>query len=181
VLRALGLLLTVLAAIAAGCGDEPPPRARPPVTLALTAPSDGSTTRGASVVVSGTVSPTTARVVVLGNPVAVSGGGFATSVSLREGANVIDVGASAAGRRAVWRALRVTRRSTIRVPSLVGRAEDDARAALAGAGLDARVRNDDDLIDAFRRGPRIVCDTDPAEGTELRAGAEVELVVSKTC
>ena len=102
--RPLPALLAVLATTSFGCGGEPAPPPRPPVALALTAPADASTTRESTVVVSGRVSPATARVIVLGEPVTVSGGGFSTSVDLREGANVIDVGASAPGRRAVWRA-----------------------------------------------------------------------------
>lgn len=179
--RALLLLPAVLAATVAGCGDEPAPAPRPPVQLALTAPADTATTREATVRVSGRVVPASARVIVLGEPVTVIGGGFSASVDLREGSNVIDVGASAAGHRAVWRALRVTRRSTIELPDLVGREEDDAKAALTDLGLVAAMTNDDDLIDAFRRGPRFVCRTDPGAGTQIAAGGEVELVVSRTC
>ena len=179
--RPLLLLLPVLVAIVAGCGEEAAPRPRPPVQLVLTAPGDTTTTREASVQVSGRVVPATARVIVLGERVAVSAGGFSTAVDLSEGPNVIDVGASAPGRRAVWRALRVTRRSTIRVPELVGREEEDAKAALTDLGLVVAVRNDDDLLDAFRRGPRIVCEANPAAETQVSAGGEVEIVVSKTC
>jgi hypothetical protein len=151
------------------------------VQLALTAPADTATTREASVRVSGHVVPATARVVVLGERVGVSGGDFSTAVDLREGPNVIDVGASAPGRRAVWRALRVTRRSAIRVPDLLGREEDDAKDALTELGLVVRVTNDDGLLDALRGGPRIVCSMDPDVGTRVAAGGEVEIVVSRTC
>ncbi len=44
-----------------------------------------------------------------------------------------------------------------------------------------RVTNDDNLLDAFRGGPRIVCAIDPAAGTQVTAGGEVEIVVSRTC
>ena len=179
--RPLLLLLPVLVAMVGGCGEEAVPRPRPAVQLVLTAPGDTTTTRDASVRVSGRVVPATARVIVLGQRVTVSAGGFSTAVDLSEGPNVIDVGASAAGRRAVWRALRVTRRSTIRVPELIGREEDDAKAALTELGLVVAVTDDDDLLDAFRRGPRIVCDVNPAAGTQVAAGGEVEVVVSKTC
>ena len=134
-----------------------------------------------SVAVTGTVVPRDARVIVLGERVAVVGGSFSASVDLREGANVIDVGASAPGRRAVWRALRVTRRSIVRMPDLPGTEEDDAKATLTDLGLDVRVTNDDDLLDALRGGPRVVCVTIPDAGTQLSPGAEVEVVVSKTC
>lgn len=174
-------LLAVLAAIVAGCGNEPAPPPRAPVQLALAAPRDTGTTGESSVAVTGTVVPRDARVLVLGERVAVVGGSFSTSVDLREGTNVIDVGASAPGRRAVWRALRVTRRSIVRMPDLLGTDEDEAKATLADLGLDVRVRNDDDLLDALRGGPRVVCTTIPQAGTQLSPSAQVEIVVSKTC
>ena len=180
-LSLLSLAMVAATAAAAGCGEEPAPTPRPPVQLAVTAPRDTETTREATIVVSGTVSPARARVVVLGEPVAVDGGSFSTTIELREGPNVVDVGASAAGRRAVWRAVRVTRRSLIRLPDLVGREEDDARSALDDLGLDVEVTNDDDFFDALRRGPRRVCLSTPAGGTEVSAGTEVEIVVSRSC
>lgn len=179
--RPLLLVLPVLVAVAAGCGEEPAPPPRPAVRLALTAPADTATTSEPSVEVRGRVAPATARVIVLGERVTVNGGGFSRTVSLREGSNVIDVGASAPGHRAVWRALRVTRRSAIRVPELVGRAEEDAKSALTELGLVVRVTDDDDLLDILRRGPRVVCSVDPAAGRQVEAGDEVEIVVSKTC
>jgi hypothetical protein len=175
------LLLPGLAAPLAACGDEPAPAPREPVRLAITAPRDAATTSEATVVVRGTVAPSTARVIVVGRRVAVGGGGFSATVELREGTNVIDVGASAPMRRATWRAVRVTRRSTIRMPDLAGREQDDAEAALSDLGLAVAVTNDDDLLDAFRRGPRTVCHTNPDAGARLDPGARVEIVVSKTC
>jgi hypothetical protein len=173
--------LAFVAATAVGCGDERPPNPRPSVVLTLTGPRDAGTTREATVAISGSVVPAGARVVVLGERVAVNGGGFSTNVDLREGPNVIDVGASAPGRRAVWRAVRVMRRSMIRMPVLGGVEEDAARAQLEGLGLAVQVTNDDDLLDAFRGGPRVVCATVPEAGTQLKAGEEVEIVVSRTC
>ncbi len=175
------LLLPVLAVAASGCGDEPPPAPRPPVVLSLTAPRDADTTREPTVQISGSVSPSTARVIVLGERVTVSGGTFSHAVDLREGANVVDVGASAPGRRAVWRALRVTRRSKIEMPALVGQEEQAARDALQELGLKTRIVNYDDLFDAFRRRPRLVCNTNPEAGAQVDAGAQVTVVVSKTC
>jgi hypothetical protein len=182
VLRVLLLVPAVLAAtFATGCGNEPPPAPRPPVELTLSAPPDAGTTRDATVQVVGRVTPSNARVLVVGERVAVSGGEFSHAVDLREGSNVIDVGASAPGRRAVWRALRVTRRSTIHMPDLAGREEHAARSDLEKLGLNVSVVNDDDLFDAFRRGPRIVCSSSPKAGAQVDAGADVEIVVSKTC
>jgi len=174
-------LLLALAASVAGCGDDPLEAPRAPVQLTLSAPRDGGTTGEATVEVVGSVVPANARVIVRGSQVLVDGGGFSRAVELREGSNVIDVGASSPGMRTAWRALRVTRRSRVRVPELVGSEEDAARTALDELGLKVRVVNDDDLLDAFRRRPTIVCSTDPPSGTQVEAGAEVEIVVSKTC
>jgi hypothetical protein len=44
--------------------------------LALSAPRDAATTREAAVLVRGHVAPVSARVIVMGKPVAVSGGGI---------------------------------------------------------------------------------------------------------
>ena len=166
---------------AAGCGEEPRATVREPVQLTLTAPADGATTREETVQVAGSVVPASARVLVAGERVAVRGGRFATVVDLREGANVIDVGASAPGARATWRALRVTRRSRVRLPDVVGSEAEDAESLLQGLGLEVRIAVDDDLLDVFRDGPRLVCSTDPGAGAQLLPGSEVEVVVSKKC
>src|SRR5215207_4465072 len=99
-----------LAVLAAACGEEPrPPRAEPQVQLTLAAPGDAGTTRDEAVEVSGSVKPARASVTVLGREVDVDGGRFATKVALEPGANLIDVAASAAGRRPDFAALRVVR------------------------------------------------------------------------
>jgi hypothetical protein len=165
----------------AGCGEQPVDPPRRPVQLTLSEPQDTGTTREATVRVSGSVSPASARVLVMGERVAVSGGRFSTSIDVREGANVIDVGAAAPGARATWRALRVTRHSKIELPDLVGREADEASDAVTALGLSPQVGVDDGLLDAFRRRPRVVCSTDPAGGAQLRPDDEVQLVVSKTC
>jgi hypothetical protein len=151
------------------------------VRLTLSAPPDGAVTRDASVQVSGVVVPAAARVLVAGERASVSEGRFSAAVALREGSNVIDVGASAPGRRATWRALRVSRHSTIAILAVVGREEGDARRALEELGLNVAVTNDDDIIDVFRRGPELVCATRPDGGAQVKPGSKVELVVSKTC
>ena len=179
--RAALLLLGLLAAAATGCGEAPRAAPREPVQLTLTAPQDGGVTKEETVQVAGRVAPRTARVLVRGERVPVRDGRFTTVVDLREGANVVDVGASAPGARATWRAVRVTRRSRVRVPELIGSEADAAESALASLGLDVRIAVDDDLLDVFRDGPRVVCSTDPAAGAELLPGAEVEVVVSKRC
>lgn len=180
--RPLLLLLLPLATAAAGCGaDNRPSTPRQPVQLTLSAPLDGATTREASVQVSGVVVPAAARVLVVGERASVSEGRFSAAVALREGTNVIDIGASAPGRRATWRALRVSRHSTIVMPAVVGREEGAARGALENLGLNVTVNNDDDIIDAFRGGPELVCASRPDGGAQVKPGSNVELVVSKTC
>lgn len=181
--RALSLLLlTALAATGAGCGKaRRPAPPRPPVRLTISAPQDLGTTRSPNVQVSGDVAPLTAHVLVVGELVPVTGGHFSTSVALREGTNVIDVGASAPGTRPTWRALRVTRHSMVQLPELLGHDADQAKATLQGLGLTVNVTNDDDLIDAFRGGPELVCDSDPEGGAQVQPASAVQLVVSKTC
>ncbi len=175
------LVLLPVFAGATGCGQRTVDPPRRPVQLTLSEPQDSTTTREATVRVSGSVAPTTARVLVMGERVAVSGGRFSTAVDLREGVNVIDIGAAAPGARATWRGLRVTRHSKIELPDLIGRDADEARDAVSALGLKPRVINDDGLLDAFRSRPRIVCSTLPEAGSELTPDAEVDLVVSKTC
>jgi Glucodextranase, domain B/PASTA domain len=180
--RTVSLILLSLAATAAGCGADAKPAApRPPVQLTFSEPQDTGATRDASVQVSGSVAPASARVLVMGERVAVSGGRFSTTVALREGANVIDVGASAPAHQAIWRALRVTRHSMIAVPDLLGHEADEASTAIEDLGLKVHVDVDDDLLDAFRSRPRIVCSMDPEPETQVQPGDEVDLVVSKTC
>ncbi len=179
--RPLQILLPALLASVVGCGQQPADPPRRPVQLTLSEPQNTATTREATVRVSGSVVPASARVLVMGERVAVSGGRFSTAVDLREGANVIDVGAAAPGARATWRALRVTRHSRIELPDLVGREAQEASDAVTALGLSPQVVVDDDLLDAFRRRPRVVCSTDPVAGSQLRPDDEVQLVVSKTC
>lgn len=182
-IRALAILPLALAAVAVtGCGgDDPPAKPRKPVQLTLTAPRDGVTTQETTATVSGRVVPAGARVLVLGERVGVNDGRFETIVDLREGSNVIDVGAAAPGGRATWRALRVTRSSRIELPDVTGRETVDAVTRLEDQGFEVTVEIDDGLLDAFRRGPRLVCLSDPGGGSEVQPGSEVELVVSKKC
>jgi hypothetical protein len=175
------LLLAVAAATGAGCGDDQRVKPRTPVRLTLAAPRDGVTTREDTARVSGRVSPGNARVLVLGERVSVSGGRFETSVDLREGSNVIDVGASAPGARATWRALRVTRRSAITLPDVVGQETVDAVKTLEALGFKVAVTIDEGLLDAFRNRPRVVCESTPQAGSQLEPGGEVELLVAKRC
>lgn len=183
-MRALRLLpLLALPAVAsAGCGGDPaPPAARPPVALQVTSPADPSRTAGTTATVAGTVGTPGARVVVAGRRVAVRGGRFGTTVALREGVNLIDVAAVAPRARAAWRVVRVTRRSTVTVPDVVGRTLDDATAALQAGGLDVRAVDGGGFFDALRGGPRRACATSPAAGDDVAPGTTVQVTTAHRC
>ncbi|HSD80594.1 MAG TPA: PASTA domain-containing protein, partial [Solirubrobacteraceae bacterium] len=164
--------VAALALAAAGCGGgASPQRAAPrPVSLEVTAPADAALTRGAAVEVTGRVSPARARVLVAGRPADVAGGTFRATVALREGPNLIDVGASAPRRAGAWVALRVTRQTLVRVPDLVGALRDDAVNELEARGLRPQVSDEDGLLDRLLPGDQRVCATRPASGAEARSG-----------
>jgi Glucodextranase, domain B/PASTA domain len=166
----------------AGCGgDEPRPRSLPPVSLEIVAPDDASTVRDGEVEIRGRVDPANARVLVLGRRAEVSGGEFAATVPLREGANVIDVAASASGASAVWSAVRVTRRVTIPVPDVVGRPLDEAKARVEASGLEPTEDKGGGLLEPLLPGAWTVCETSPSAGAEVRRGTEVRLSALKGC
>jgi beta-lactam-binding protein with PASTA domain len=108
-------------------------------------------------------------------------GDFTALVSLREGANVIDVQAGAPRRAAAMTALRVTRRALVAVPDLAGRSEHDATKALEDRGLVADVRSSGGLLDELLPGDPAVCRTDPDAGERVRVGTTVAVEVSKRC
>jgi hypothetical protein len=102
-LRRLGVRVVFLAAagflslVFAACGGSKTTGANASVQLEITAPADGSSVRADRVAVRGLVTPSDATVQILGRSVQVGNGVFAGSVPLHEGANTIDVVASAAG------------------------------------------------------------------------------------
>ena len=174
--RAGGLVLLLLVAggYASGCGDGPAER---PVRLEIIAPTDAAVVNDDSVEVRGLVHPRGARVLVLGRRARVVRGEFRTAVPLREGSNLIDVGASARGATPVWDALRVTREVRVTLPELTGATRDDAIARLDALGLRAEVQEEGDLLG----GDWIVCETQPPGGSDVRRGAGIHLVVAKGC
>ena len=176
VARAGCLALALLAA--AGCGDDDSPK---PVSISLVSPADGAVVREDTVEVRGRVRPAGARVLVGGRPAAVSNGEFREQAPLREGANVIDVGASAPDARTAWAALRVARETLVAVPAVTGAASDDAVDRLESLGLRAEVREVGGLLDELLPGDPRVCETRPREGAEVRRGATVIVAVSKSC
>ncbi len=176
--RVGGLLLLLGAGAVGGCGDRSDPR---PARLAVRAPADSAVVREESVEVRGRVRPAGARVLVLGRPATVTGGLFRARVPLREGQNVIDVGASARGAAPAWTALRVARVIVVPVPDLAGESRHDAVDSLEALGLAAEVREEQGLLDRFLPGDWSVCETRPQAGAKVPKGARVQLTVSKTC
>jgi Glucodextranase, domain B len=169
------------AALLAGCGAQDD-QALPGVRLAVSAPGDSAVVRADSVEVTGRVSPARARVEVMGveAPTRASGR-FAVRVPLAEGRNVLDVSASARGRRPALAALRVTRDTGVTVPVLAGSEPDGATARLERLGLRASEVRDGGLLDHFRLSPVRVCDTEPAAGARVRRGAAVRVHVARDC
>lgn len=163
-----------------GSGDEPR-KPEPRVRLQITKPADLATVHRETVEVRGRVSPTTADVRVAGSPALVSGGGFTVLVRLDPGANVIDVAASAPGRRAALTAFRVTRDQRVTVPDLADVSVDELESTLAGVGLVASVRRGGGFIDQFLPSGIGVCSQDPAAGTRVRRGTTVNVVVARSC
>ena len=165
-------------ALLAGCGDQSASR---PVQLVLLAPTDASVSHESSVEVRGRVKPRGARVLVLGQTATVTGGRFRALVPLREGSNVIDVGAFADGAAPSWAAIRVERRVVVEVPDLAGAPRDEAVDRLQAAGLRAEVHEQGGLLDELLGGAWFACDTSPAPGAEVARGTTVQLTVSRTC
>jgi hypothetical protein len=179
-MRRLGLLLVVLLTGGCGGGDTPAPAPRA-VQLVVLAPSDGGTVEGERVEVRGRVTPAASVVQVLGRTVDVDGGTFATEVALDEGANVIDIAASAPGRRPSSTAVRVLRVSPVEVPDLVGENAEDAVEQLEELRLEVETRRGGGLLDDLLPGGLDVCALDPAPGTEVRQGATVTIEVARSC
>jgi PASTA domain/Glucodextranase, domain B len=181
--RAGGLaLLLALSGCSIGGGDDTAdPPAQPAVRLDVSAPADTAVLHDESVDVSGSVDPPRSRVLVLGQPARVVNGRFSTRVPLREGANVIDVGASARGAASAWTAVRVVRESLVEVPDVGGESRDDAVSAIEALGLQADVREERGILDEFLPGEPRVCDQRPRPGAEVAKGARVRVTVSKTC
>ena len=176
-------LIAVLCLAPAGCGGEDEPPAPPPrgVLLTLSAPSDAATVSDERVEVRGRVVPSAAQVRVLGRRVEVRDGRFAAEVELDEGANVIDVAASASGRRPASTAVRVVREVPVEIPDLEGADADEAVAELRALRLEVRTTEGGGLLDDLLPGEEGVCALDPEAGTKVRPGTTVTVEVAKGC
>ena len=169
-------LLAAVAGVGCGGGDSPET-----VSISLVSPADGTVVHEDAVEVRGRVRPAGARVLVGGRAATVRDGEFRGRVPLREGPNVIDVGASGEDARTAWAALRVSRETLVALPDLEGAARTEAVDRLEALGLRAAVEEGDGLLDRLLPGEARVCETQPGAGSELRRGSTVRLVVSKTC
>jgi hypothetical protein len=176
------LLVALLAVLVAGCGgSSQPPRDEPKVRLKLSVPADSAVVRAETVAIQGSVQPAGARVEVLGREVAVDGGSFSTAVALEPGANLIDVAASAPGRRPDFAATRVVREVRVAVPDVVGSDADSAEEQLAGLGLEVNRKAGGGFLDPILPGSEKVCESTPKAGTQVLPGSEVTLVVAREC
>jgi len=182
-MRPCPLAVVALAAVTfAACGDDPkPPRDEPLVELTLTAPIDAGTTREDSIAVSGTVKPARASVQVLGDDVSVERGRFTAQVELEPGANLIDVAASAGGRRPDFAALRVVFEQRVPLPDVTGRDADTAREELEGLGLNVETQDAGGFLDPILPGDPKVCEMEPAAGEQVLPGSDVSLRVARDC
>ena len=178
-MRRLALLAVPLTL--AACGGSAHPAAGPRVTLKLSAPADTGSVRAASVQVQGTVSPGDASVQVDGEAARVNGGTFAADVALSPGPNVIDVTASAPGRRPDADAVRVTRDMRVELPDLVGTPESDATTKLRDLGLKPRSEDARNFLDRIIPGDLQVCEMRPAARALVPKATRVTIVVARTC
>jgi hypothetical protein len=180
-MRLSGLILAVTLCTAAGCGDDAPPAPPRAVALEVLAPADAATVDAESVEVRGRVRPAGAAVQVLGHSADVSAGTFTASVPLNEGANVIDVAASAPGRRPASTAVRVVREVPVEVPALEGESADGAIKQLRALRLEVDRRRGGGLLDDLLPGEPSVCSLDPPAGTPVKPGSTVTVEVARHC
>lgn len=165
-----------------GCGgEELPPKREKPVQLEISAPVDTAVVQGASMLVSGHVSPPGARVRVQGRAARVSGGTFSSEVKLAQGPNVIDVAATASGRAAALTAFRVTREERVAVPELVGLAVDDAAREAGRLDLKLESERGGGFLDPLVPRRIGVCEQSPRPGKQVRRGTAVSVLVARSC
>ena len=179
----IGACCAAIAPPFAGCAADDRPRepSLRPVRLEVTAPADTAIVRGGTLDVRGRVSPAGATVRVLGRPAQVSGGTFTAVVPLEDGRNIVDVAATARGRRTALAAFRVTRDERVTVPDLAGVAAGEVERELEPRGLRVDVRRGGGLLDRLLSGDPVVCDQEPAAGTRVRRGRTVRVVVARSC
>ncbi len=174
ILLAAGCVLTA-------CGEAPTPATEPRVRLKLAIPDDGGEVRADHVSVRGTVTPGDAAVRVAGEAADVEGGEFTADVALEPGGNVIDITATAPGRRPATDAVRVMRDMRVEVPSLVGLELEEATARLDDLGLEVAEVRGGSWIDRLLGGPVMVCATSPAAEKLVQPRSTVTLETARSC
>ncbi|HWE32903.1 MAG TPA: PASTA domain-containing protein [Solirubrobacteraceae bacterium] len=170
-----------LAALLGGCGSNSRAPAETPVHLSVSGPADGSRLTARSALITGTVSPAGATVLVAGRGVPVSGGSFQARVALSPGQNIVDVLAGAPRARAAMQAVRVFRQVDVPVPSVSGQTPAAATATLRARGLTAQIIDNEPFYAFLLPGSPTVCRTSPAAGQPLAPGSTVTVTVSKSC
>ena len=179
---ALVALLLPCALVCVACGgDQAPSAPARAVRLELTAPADAAVVDGDAVTVRGRVSPASSTVQVMGEDVDAGQGTFAVRIELEPGANIVDVAASAPGRRPVTTAVRVVRRMPVEIPDLRGEAVDGATERLQALGLRVDTKEGGGLLDRLLPGEPRVCRSDPGAGERVRPGTTVTIEVGKGC
>ena len=149
--------------------------------LHLDAPVDGTRIFADSIAVSGSVSPPSASVLVLGRRVAVTAGSFSARVALKPGTNLVDVLAGAPQVQEAMNVVRVFRELPVTVPDLGGNSPSGAERQLEALGLVPRMHDSDGGLDFLLPIPRQVCSTSPAAGRGVAPGSTVDVTVSKFC
>ncbi|HET6550125.1 MAG TPA: PASTA domain-containing protein [Solirubrobacter sp.] len=176
------LLVLAAAGLALGaCGEAPRAANEPRVTLKLSLPNDGGSVRADHVAVRGTVVPADAAVQVAGADAEVDGGEFVADIALQPGGNVIDITATAPGRRTAANAVRVVRDMRVEVPRLAGSEFEAASAELERLGLGASEQSRDSWLDRLLGGTAYVCATQPRAGALVQPRSTVTLETAGDC
>jgi hypothetical protein len=170
-----------LVGLLAGCGSNAATPAVTAVHLSLSGPVDGTRITTGSVLISGTVSPADATVLVAGRDVAVASGSFQARVPLAPGQNIVDVLAGAPRSRPAMDVVRVFRQVDVPVPSVSGQTVAAATATLRASGLVARIVDNEPFYAFLLPGSPAVCTTSPATGHSVPPGSTVTVDVSKSC
>jgi beta-lactam-binding protein with PASTA domain len=94
---------------------------------------------------------------------------------------VIDVTASAPGRRPDADAVRITRDIRVEIPDVVGQPSDEAQSRLKALKLDVQQEHSGDFLDRFFGGQEEVCELHPGAGELVDPGSTVTLTVAPNC
>lgn len=180
------VLMRTIAAVAVatlvGACGRAAQRPAAPVRLTLSSPADGTRIEASVATISGSVSPGSARVLVVGQAVKPgTDGGFSTAVTLVPGTNLIDVIASAPHARPAMAALRVIRYVLVTVPGVTGESPSDAAAAIRGAGLKPQLHGDSDPFAFLLPFSEQVCSQSPNGGKQVDPNSTVTISLGKLC